>query len=223
MTNKSKALGLALFAATAVAALAAASAAASVNGHFTSDVQEHHVILKGTSAFGTAHQTVFREGTNTGFTCTHNLFHGTASGTSATTTQEISLRPEYKGCATENGSWGELAVHVPTGCGTNVYKITSRSAGGHDTVHVECEITITHPNCTLKVPKQTPAGGVTYTAVTEAGVSAITADITATGITIHYEGGICIFLGTTHTFAMNGSITLWSESTAGNRVSTTAT
>lgn len=224
MSLKLKILGLGLLAVMATTAFAAVNASATVNGHFTSEATEHHLIVKGTDAFGSPHQLVFREGNNTGISCTHSTYHGTLSGPAATTTQSIEVRPEYKNCATEGGAWGSIPVHVPAACGTNVFKFTSRTPPGHGTVHVECTITITHPNCTITVPSgQTPTGGITYETDMRNNKHSITANVTVEGIKGEFHGGACIFLGTNHTFTMKGSSTFWGENTAGEAVGVTAT
>lgn len=226
MSLKFKILGLGLLAVMATSAFAAVNASALTTGHFTAEpaVGDHHVIVKGTDAYKTAHQLVFKEvGAAEGISCTDSEYHGTLSGAAATTTQAIQVRPTYKNCATESGAWGSVAVHVPAACGTNVFEFTSRSAG-HATVHVRCAIQVTHPNCTINIPAQTPhSGGVTYTTTTEINKHAITLNSTVGGITANYEGGICIFLGTSHTYEMTGSATVWGEDTATNRVGITAT
>lgn len=223
MSLKLKALGSGLLM-VAVSAFVTMGASATVNGHFTSEATEDHVLVKGASSFGTSHQITFqKEGSEGVVGCTNVKYHGTASGFAATTTQEISVRPTYEGCGTAGGPWGSIIIHIPAECGTNVFKFTSRTAGGHGTAHVECQITITHPNCDITVPKQTPSGGVIYTTTVENNKHAITAGLTFTGVTTHYESGICIFLGTTHAHVMSGSATLWGESKTGARVGITAT
>ena len=225
MSIKLKVLGLGLLAVLATSAFAVmnASATTPANSHFTAEppAGDHHVIIKGTDAFGSPHQLVFHPDTGgDGITCTHAEYHGTVSGAASTTTQAIQVRPTYKNCATTSGTWGEVTVDVPTACGTNVYEFTSGTPG---TVHVNCEITITHPNCTIKVPKQTLNPTINhYTTGTRLNKHDITLDFDA-HVTSHYEGGICIFLGTTHTSTMTGNSTVWGEDTNGNPIGITAT
>lgn len=216
-----KVVGLSIAAIMAMSALVAMSASATTpaNSHFTSEAAEHHLILKGTDAYGTAHQIVFfPDAGGSGIACTHTHYHGTLSGLAATTTQTIQLRPTYTGCGTETGTWGEIVTHVPTTCGTNVLEFTSGTPG---TLHINCEMTKTHPNCTIKVPKQT-VSGAHYTTETRLSKHSLTIDIN-TSMTTHYESGICVFLGTTHTHTMQGSFTLWGEKTDGTPVGITHT
>lgn len=225
MSLKLKVLGLGLLAILATSAFAVTNVSATVTGHFTSEATEHHLILKGTDAFGSSHQLVFREeGKSGGISCTDAEYHGTVSGLSATTTQTIELTPTYTNCGTvEGGTWGEVIVDHSAGCGTNVYKFTSRTPNGHGTVHIECALTITHPNCEITIPKQTPTGGITYTTGVRNNKHDITGDVTVKSIIGQNHGGICIFLGTHHTFEMNGNTTVWGENTDGGAVGITAT
>jgi hypothetical protein len=102
-----------------------------------------------------------------------------------------------------------------------VFEFTSGNPG---TVHVKCLITITHPNCEITVPVQTPhSGGVTYNTVTEGGKHALTLSVNVGGITGQFHGGLCIFLGTNHTFNMTGSATVWGEDKDNLRVNVTHT
>jgi len=219
MSIKLKALGLGLLATMAMSAFAVMNASASSTGHFVSHAKEHHLIVTGTDAFGTAHQLVFKEGTGTGISCTHSTYHGTLEGLAATTTTALRVRPSYSKCATESGTWGEVTVHVPTACGTNVFEFTS---GGTGTVHLNCTITITHPNCEITVPNQT-LSGVTYKNVTEGGTAGVTLNVNVGNINGQFHGGICIFLGTNHTFTMTGSATVTGEDTNKNPVGITST
>lgn len=223
MSIRFKILGLGLLAVMATGALAAVNASATQNGHFASHAVEHHLILKGTDAHGTAHQLVFSKPGQTGISCTHTTYHGTISGIAATKTSQITLRPHYTGCATTTGNWGEVTVDVPQTCGTEVFKFTSRTPNGHGTVHVNCTIEITHPNCTITVHPQTPTGGIVYKKDPSAVPAALTPEVTVTGITATYHG-ICQLLGTNQTgYEMTGSVALWGENTVGQKVGITAT
>ena len=224
MSLKLKALGLGLLAVMAMSAFAAVNASATINGHFTSTTDD--LILTGTDQYGTKHQLVFKEtgSSGVGISCTDSHYHGALSGDPATTSTSVQLTPTYKNCATESGTWGDVTVKHDAGCDTKVYKFHSRTPNGHGTVTVECGITISHPNCTIRVPKQNPSGGIVYTTSNEGGSHEITADVTVTNIIGQYEGGICVFLGTNHTFTMNGSVTLWGlDAITGARVPVTAT
>jgi len=232
MSIKLKILGLGVLAVMATSAFAAVNASAISSGHFTAEpVGEDHVIVKGTeSNVSGTHNLSFYETNANGETtggapikCTHVEYHGTLSGAAATTTTAIQVRPNYKECSTNAVAPHNVTVDVPAGCGTGVFEFTPRSAG-HATVHVKCAITITHPNCTIVVPVQTPTGGgVTYTTTTESNKHAITLNSTVTGIHGQFEGGICVFLGTNHVFEMIGSVTVWGENTLGGRVGVTHT
>lgn len=223
MSMKLKALGLGLLALLAMSVFVV-NASATKGGHFTSDVD--HTIIKGTESNPGNHNLKFQRTVNgqasgLPIECTHVNYHGTVT---VKTTQEITVTPEYKDCATQGGVWGEVKVHHPktAECETKVFKFTSAEPGKKGTVHVTCPITITHPNCTIRVPTQT-VSGVTYNQVNENGKHAITLGVTVPGIAGQFEGGICIFLGTNQTFDMNGSVTVWGEDTDGNRVNVTAT
>lgn len=220
---------LALIAAAVASASAAASALALTNGHFTSEAGEHHVIVKGTEAAGSPHHLLYYAVLNEAGhpkegslfeECTHAAYHGTLSGTSATTSTAIQIRPTYGKCLTSPGE-GEhkVAFHAPAACGTNVFELTS---GGTGTVHIKCTITITREDCEIKVPPQT-ASGVTYTTTTENGKHALIANLKLTTLSAWYHAGVCVFFGTAHYMEIAGSITLWGEDTAGNRVGITHT
>lgn len=231
MSLKLKVLGLGLLAVMATSAFAVVNASATSNGHFTSEATEHHLIVKGTEAAGTGHQLKFTEIKNApghptvenavSIECTHAEYHGTLEGIAATTTTAVRVRPTYKQCRTSSEAAGshQVPIDVPASCGTNVFEFTS---GGTGTVHVNCTITITHPNCEIKVDPQTVAG-VTYTTTTESNKHALTMNVNVKTITGTYHNGLCVFLGTTHHFEMVGSVTVWAENTLGGRVGITHT
>lgn len=224
MSLKLKMLGLGVLAVMATSAFAAVNASAKVSGHFTSEVD--HVVLKGEDSFGKKHQLEFQEaGGGTPISCTDATYTGTLSEASATTTQEVEIQPEYKNCATTSGVWNEVTVEVQStaSCGKDAYKFTSATPNAHGTVHIQCHITIKHPNCTLTIAPQTPAGGITYTTSSESGKHEITGDVTVTDITATRHQGICIFLGTTGSFNMNGTTTLWGQNSKAERINITAT
>jgi len=226
MSIKLKVLGLGLIAAMAVGAFAAVNASAITAGHFVADPPTHDLTVRGLETNPGKHFLKFQETNSKGeFTgsaieCTSAKYHGTLTGALATTTQEVNVTPAYEKCATTGGTWGEVTVEHPktAACETKVYQFT---AGAPGTVHVKCPITITHPNCTIIVPEQT-LSGVTYTTSAEV-KHEITLDVAVKDITGHFEGGICVFLGTTHKFDMNGSATVWGEDVGSNRVNVTYT
>jgi hypothetical protein len=229
MSMKLKVLGLGLLAVLATSAFAVVNASATTSGHFVSHAKEHHLVLEGTETFPGEHNLVFQRTVNGAASgepirCTHVAYHGTLEGTAATTTQSVALRPDYTSTGTPTCSTGGVAphnveIHVPTACGTNVFVFTSGNPG---TVHDECEITVTHPNCTIRMPKQT-LNGVTYKAIKVNNADALTAEVNVQGITGHFEGGACIFLGTTQIFHMKGSVRVWAKDKLGNPVGITHT
>ncbi|HYP56607.1 MAG TPA: hypothetical protein VEQ41_09975 [Solirubrobacterales bacterium] len=222
MSLKLKVFSLGVLAVVAASALAVVNAGAVTppGSHFLSHSAEHHLVIKGTDGFGTGHAMKFRGESGEAITCTHSTYHGTLTGSAATTTQAFQVRPHYTKCATEGGSWGSVTIHVPAACGTNVIEFTSGNPG---TVHVNCQITITHPNCTIRVPVQT-SSGATYTPFAESNASALTIDVSGQEeLTSHYEAGICVFLGTAHKHKLEGQATFWGEHTSGSRVGITHT
>jgi hypothetical protein len=112
---------------------------------------------------------------------------------------------------------------VPSECGTNVFEFTSGNTG---TVSVNCTITITHPNCTITVPNNAAnkhLHGITYDQIVTDGKHAITVTSNVKKIAGEFHGGICVFLGTNHTFEMIGSATVWGDDALGGRVNVTHT
>jgi hypothetical protein len=224
MSLKLKALGLGLIAAMAVGAFAVVNASASTSGHFTAETTEHHAIIKGEETFPGNHNLTFQRivnGAPSGepIKCTRAVYHGTLSGTAATTTQAVSVTPKYEECSTGGVAPHNVTVHHPSSCGTNIYEFTS---GGSGTIHVRCPVTVTHPNCTIRMPEQTVSGAA-YNTDVQVNKHSITLGINVTGITGHFESGFCVFLGTTQSFNMTGSATVWAENTAGGRIGITHT
>jgi hypothetical protein len=226
MSLKLKVLGLGLLAVMATSAFAAMNASAVTKGHFVADPPDHTLKIKGTESFPGNHNLTFQRTVNgvasgSPIKCTHAEYHGELTGAEATTSEKIKVTPVYKNCATEGGVWGEVKVHHPEtdACKTNVYEFTSGNPG---TIHIRCTVTVTHPNCTMRIPEQT-LSGATYNTVVENNKHAITLGINVQGITGHFEGGACIFLGTSQIFHMTGSVTVWGENSAGSRVNVTYT
>lgn len=81
---------------------------------------------------------------------------------------------------------------------------------------------ITHPNCTISVPPQTNVTGFTPTTTVANGKHAITLDVNIQ-YTVHYESGICVFLGTKHTAAITGSTIIQGKNTLDEPVNITST
>ena len=141
---------------------------------------------------------------------------------STKTTQSIKITPAWSNCyTTSDPEKVNIPIHV-NGC---FFEFTSGKTGkAHHTAHFICPVKpleITHPNCTIKVPTQTTEGTST-TNITHLGKQAVTLTSTAK-VTSHYESGICIFLGTSQTTEMKGSVTVEAKDTAGNPVNLTST
>jgi hypothetical protein len=230
MSLKLKVLGLGLLAVMATSALAVVNASATSTGHFTSEATEHHLIVKGAETVGTPHRLHFNEvrnepghpTTGSSITCTHASYQGTLSGPAATTTTAVQVRPTYKECSTNGEPPHNVVVDVPESCGNNVFEFTS---GGTGTVHLNCNITITHPNCaiTLTAADNKKLSGITYTTTVEQNRHALTMHVNVKTIKGEYHSGFCVFLGTTHYFEMTGSVTVWAENTLTGRVGITHT
>lgn len=220
MSIKVKAIGLALVAATVVAAFGVMSAGASTGGHFTSDVSSTNI--SGVES-GSPHKLFFsREGDANKITCLNANYTGHVSGTTAT---DILITPTYSTCKTTESAT-HFEIHE-NGC---KFRFTiGKAPATHHTVHVEgctdpAGFDITHPNCTMRVPPQTVTG-VVYKTEVNATTSkhAITLEATVLDIETHYESGLCVFLGTTHESEMSGSVTVSGTDTLNNPVNITAT
>jgi hypothetical protein len=126
----------------------------------------------------------------------------------AKTVTSIQIFPKYTDCTTS----GSGVIMEINGCS---YTFSSQGAGNHGTVAINClagkAMEFTTPGCVTKVPAQTTAStlteGISYKTVAE-GKHALTAEVTVSTITVHFESGICIFLGTAHKFEMKGSVTV---------------
>ena len=231
MSIKLKALGLGLLAMVAMSAFAVMNAAAKTDGHFT--FGSHNTVITGEEG---DHELHFRPegGTdNERIGCDIAHYHGehkTPVGQDTTTT-ELTITPTWSQCYTTGSPNTKFEVHE-NNCDL-LFTSRKEPEKNDATVHVKCPtspgIVITHPNCSIRVPAQTVGGaagnGVTYTTQTETnGIHWITLDVKVPGITTHYEGGICIFLGTTHTSTMEGSVTVKGfDKATGNQVNITAT
>lgn len=195
-------LGLGLLAALAMSAIGVMGASAEKSGHFTSDSPSGKTKLDISEVTGTGHQVVLSAVGST-VECHHATYTAHFTGS---TTQEITVTPEYTNCTT--GSGGSATVTM-NGCH---YQFTSRSSG-HATVHFKCPVGAkaqVHTGAgTLTFGEQTPSNGVVYTTTTENGKHALTVDITATGITAECHG-LCQFVSPTtiHNATMNGAVTV---------------
>lgn len=219
MSIKLKIFGLGVLVMLATSAVAIMNATAATGGHFVSDTT--HSIISGTET--ATHKLEFRKGTNPNewIACTKTSYVGT---TSAATVTEIKVTPSWSECYTTGAPGTKFEIHEG-----DCYLVLTVSSNpeGHNTVHLHCisspGITITHPNCTVRIPPQTVLGPVSYKRIVEDGKHVITAEFTGGGTTTFYEAGICIFLGTHQTGEVGGSITLRADSTGGERTGITAT
>jgi hypothetical protein len=224
MKGKLRLLGVGVLAVVTVGAVAVVDASATTSGHFTTQSSDHHVVFRGTAIHpGTHTLTIQRtvNGTASGspIKCTHIHYFSTRTGWFVTLFPVIWFKPTYTDCSTEGESPHNVLIDVPGPCGENAYEMTS---GGSGTVHANCSITLTHPNCRIVLPAQT-LSGVSYSATTRNGRAALTANLNLQGITGHFESGFCVFLGTNQTFHMQGSILIWAEDAGGNPVGITHT
>lgn len=227
MSLKLKILGLGVLAVMATSAFTVMNASATVTGHFAQEINT--ATITGEETLGTEHRLKFSADGGTRIECT--IAHYEATPKHGLTFDEITFKMHYTLCKTEGEHEHTVKVD-PRGC---EYEFYSRSAASgstptaHATVGLWCPpeingVLVTHPNCTMRMPPQTITNeGATYTPIEVNGAHAITADITATGITAHYEGGICIFLGTKHTAVMEGSVTVSAKDHENVPVDLTAT
>jgi len=223
MSIKLKVLGLGLLAVMATSAFAVMNASAVTGGHFTHDDPGHHVTIEGTENPGTSHVLhLVKEGGSAAekIGCDKESYLGTVT---ATTVQSIKIVPEWEKCYTTGDSnKTDIPIHE-NGC---YFEFTSGKTGQtHHTAHFICPgepLVITHPNCTITIPTQTTQG-VTYDTITLNEKHAITLNVTTKGITAHYHGGICIFLGTTQKSEMTGGVTVEGFNTLGKPVNLTST
>jgi hypothetical protein len=213
MSNKIKALGLALFAAFAMSAVAASAASAE---EFHSEVE--HTILMSKSIGNQVFTVDSGE-----LECKKVSLNEPEStiGPEASTTDEVTVTPEYSECVKKGTSTQLFPDFAANECD---YRFTSETdATEHAQVHIECAgeeteggqgviitATIFHLNC-VDVPPQTVGGqgngsGVHYTN-TGAGAGR-TIDVEATiSEEIHYtQTGVCSTSGDPETY-FNGSYT----------------
>lgn len=216
---KLKILGMALLALVATSAFAVTNASGTADGHFVHHGATNNAVITAHDGdyLGSKHKLEFRllksnshePEASGGITCTTSQYQGKVEAKTVTT---IQLYPTYTGCYTTGDPHGSVVVDTNK-CS---YTFSSQGARPHGTVNIDCNhgkpIEITHENCLIRVPTQTTAatltGGLSYTPTEENGKKTLTADVTVNTITGHYEGGICIFLGTNHKFLMEGSVTV---------------
>jgi hypothetical protein len=215
------AFGLSLLAALTMTAISGGNASAinaGANNHFVSEAAS--TFLDISEATGSVHATQFT-GWGTTISCHHPTYSAPEIGT---TTQEITVTPDYKNCTTGSNA---VATVDMNGCH---YKFTAPGAGTHATVHFICGAgkfaQITTGGGTMTLHPQTPTiKGVTYTKIVDAGTGkhGITVNVTVEGLhgTCH---GACQILGTTRTDAkMTGSVTVWGTNAEGKTINITAT
>jgi hypothetical protein len=218
MSLKLKGLSLGLLAAIAMSAVVVMNASASVSGHFTNDAVGGHAIVNQTSSAGSSHQFKFQIGKTSPLVC--NSFTATGTVSLATVTQ-VEGTTDFSGCRTEDGEANSLEIHE-NGCSGR----GTSNASGAITSDLVCPIgkgiIVTHPNCTISIPAQNNISGFTATQITVEGKHAITLDANVQ-YTVHYEGGICVFLGTNQTMFITGSTVIRGKNTEGSYINITST
>ena len=218
MSLKFKAVVLTALAAMVVAGFSAINASATVSGHFTHDGAGGHAIVNQTSVAGSTHQFKFQIDNAAPLLCESFTAFGTVSSGTVQTVEGVT---EFKGCHTEGEAPGTLAIHTNGCVGTGTSNTT-----GAITSDLVCpagkSITVTHPNCTITAPAQNNISGFTATTTTVEGKHAITLDANVQ-YTVHYEAGICVFLGTKHTMFITGSTIIRGKDTVGNYINITST
>ncbi|HYP56137.1 MAG TPA: hypothetical protein VEQ41_07545 [Solirubrobacterales bacterium] len=198
-------------------AFAAPSALAEVRGHFTSEASS--TTITGAPSAGSSVKFSFNGGTP--IECTKITYTAVMP---APTTNVKTLVPHYTECRTE-GSGPHNVTITTKGCDFTIFSAPALSQA---TAAMDCPSGVSgmafhHPNCTISVPAQSFGGGVSYGTTTEFGKHAITVATSIGSITAHYESGICVFLGTKHTGAMSGSLTLRGANASGEAVGITVT
>lgn len=210
MSTKIKALCAGVLALAALGSVAAINAGATVGGHFL--FGSHHVTIVGEEGGTLNHRIHFRAhgaSDNERIGCEIAQYHGTHVNSAETTTTEVTVTPTWEKCYTTGTPNTKFDVHE-NGCHI-IFTVRTEPEVKHNTVHFTCPagkaVVITHPNCVITVPSQTPTGGVIYKTIFEENTHSITLESTAT-IKTEYHGGICVFLGTNHEATMEGSATV---------------
>src|SRR6187549_143162 len=215
MKTRLKATGL-LLTAFALAVAFSAPSTATTGGHFTTGTAH-------TTWRGTVHtMNVFTFfGQEVG--CSKAKYEGT---TSATTTESVTLVPDYEHC--EFGLDGEYeGVVGVTENGCYFVLTIGKKALADNTAHLVCpagkQMEFHLVNQGMAIPPQT-FQGVSFTATSESGVSVLTVAFTATGMTTHCELGIhCAYFGTQWPGGLDGSLTLRGFDTSEKAVGIQAT
>lgn len=217
MSLKLRGLGLAVLGTLAISAFGVVNASASVSGHFVHDAPDGHAMVNQTSTSGSTHQFVIKIDETAPIQCKQFSAFGTV--TSPTVTQ-VQGTTTITGCRTE-GSETDMLIHTNGCTGTGFSNSTGAVTGGLDCPAGKAMV-VTHPNCTINVPPQANVTGFTPTTVTTSGKHAITLDVNIK-YTVHYEGGICIFLGTSHTAFITGSTIIQGTDTNSQPINITST
>lgn len=216
MSLKSSGIGLALLAAMAIAAIGAVNATAQVSGHFVSEAVGGHTMVSQVSSFPSNHGFIIKIDETSAFQCKEFSAFGTAVSGTLT---EVEGTTQAKGCHTE-GSEIETAIHTNE-CKGKAWSNATGALTGAMVCPAGKSLEITHPNCTILAPPQTTTG-LTPTTIVKNNKHAITVDVNIQ-YTVHYEQGICIFLGTKHTATITGSTEVWGQDTTGAPVNITST
>jgi hypothetical protein len=219
MRPKLRIASVSLLVAVAAVAATAFNASAKTGGHFVSEAT--HTIVNQTSSVSSLHQIEFvGHGLEGAIICDQM----TATGTISTQTVTEALGNIFVSKCHTTGSEVQTAVHI-NGCQTRITVASGDPATTEQTNDIVCPagkaIEITHPNCTIKIAPQVVTG-LTYKTTLVNGKHSITVEANA-GVTTHYEAGICIFTGTTHTGTFTGSTIVRPENTVGESVGVTAT
>ncbi len=213
---KFQALGLL---ASVAAACVAVSASAETGGHFvTTGVT--NAKIEG-SDWGEAGRMEFTLHGAEGATICETINFTDAFGLETEVT--LVLNPTFVDCVTKGT---ETAVTVDaTGCAGFTFRVAKGTTNATEqTAGLDCAVplTLTHPNCTIRIPEQELKGAVTHTKILINGKHGIEIHV-AVKFAATYEGGICVFLGTTHTGTINGAIHLQAKTQAGVQTPLTVT
>lgn len=217
MNRKLKMLGLGLVTMLMTATVTALNASATVSGHFVSEAPDGHTIVDQVSSFPSNHGFTIKIDEGAPITCEEFSAFGTASSGTVT---EVEGTTSAKGCRTE-GSGSEITVH-PHECKGKAWSNSSGAVTGAMVCPEGKSLTFTHPNCTIVAPPQSNITGLTPTTIVTNNKHAITVHVNVK-YTVHYEQGICIFLGTKHTASIVGSTIIFGQDTEGNPVNITST
>lgn len=210
MSTKLKALGLGLVAALAMSAFGVMNAMANSEGHLVTE--DPNTTLVGTEGGEHSLHLVAEGGGQVG--CDKDAYHGEASESEST----VSITPDWGECYTtpDEGEEPEDSWDInEQGCSITLTVSNEPTTSTTSTAGVDCEnageaILVEHPDCLIEVPETEgePYEGIGYTNNAD-GTMTMHVDTGNNGaITVHYEEGPCVFLGTTHGADMKGSVTV---------------